>query len=259
MVTLNLENTAWDFKDCPPEVALLPLVCMEPHGPHLPIGTDGLIMSAIARGVAERMSRSTYLLPVWPLGTSGAHLGQPGCVSLEYQTLWAVVRDVALSLHAHQIRHVVVLNNHGSPLTTTTRPQGNAVVKTAVRQLNYETQGLSAIWVQPFAAARAAFFEIFAAAESDLHAGEIETSLMLHLAPDLVRAGAPDSVPASPPGYLDAIPFQRLSPAGVWGRASLASAKKGGVAFAAAVGATVDYIEQTFAALHGETQTRSVG
>lgn len=252
MVIMDLEHTAWDFKAARPEVALVPLACLEPHGPHLPVGADGLIISAIARRVAERMGRATFLLPVWPLGTSGPHFGRPGCVSLEYQTLWAVVRDVVLSLHAHGIHRVAVLNNHGSPVTTTTRPLGNAVVKTAVRQLNYETPGLRTIWVQPFAAARTAFFEIFDAAASDLHAGEIETSILLHLAPDLVRAGAPDAVPAGPHAYLDAVPFHRVSPTGVWGRASLASAEKGSRALDAAVDATVDYIEGTLAALQGE-------
>lgn len=249
MVPLTLENTAWDFKATSPEIALVPLACLEPHGDHLPIGTDGLIISAIARGVAERLEMPTFLLPVWPLGASGPHFGQPGAVSLEHDTLWAVVRDVVGSLFAHSIHKVVVINNHGSPKTTTTMPLGNFIVKTAVRQLNYETPGLKTIWVQPFAAARAAFFEIFVSAGEDVHAGEVETSILQHLAPDLVHSADASAVPQQPPAYLDFVPFRQISPSGVWGRASQASAGKGRRALEAAVIATVDYIERTFDAL----------
>lgn len=246
---LTLENTAWDFKAAPPEVALLPLAALEPHGPHLPIGADGLIVSTIARLVAERLSSPTYLLPVWPLGISAPHWGEPGAVSLEHETLWAVVRDTVESLVAHNIRKVAVLNNHGSAMGTTVVPIGNVIVKTAVRQLNYETQGLHAIWVQPFAAARPAFSEIFGSASSDLHAGEVETSILMHLSRNLVRSGGVDAVPEHALAYLDFRPFAQLSPSGVWGRPSQASAEKGRRALEAAVSATVDYIERTLATL----------
>lgn len=246
---LTLENTAWDLRAARPELAILPLACLEPHGPHLPISTDAIIVGEIARCVAERLPAAAWLLPVWPLGTSGPLFGTAGTVSLEFDTLWAVVRDVAVSLHAHGIHRVVVLNDHGSPRTTTSRPAGNFIVKTAVRQLNYEEPGLAAIWVQPFAAARSELLEIFESATDDVHAGEIETSLLLYLAPEQVRAGARDAVPSHPPAYLDFAPLGRLSPSGVWGRPSLATADKGRRALDAAVGATVRYIGTTFAAL----------
>jgi creatinine amidohydrolase len=218
MVILDLEHTAWDFRATRPEVALVPLACLEPHGAHLPVGTDALIMSAIARRVADRLSRPAFLLPVWPLGTSGEHLGQPGCVSLEYDTLWAVVGDLVRSLHAHGIRDVVVLNNLGSPMGNTVLPFGNAIVKTAVRQLNYETPGLQAIWVQPFAASRSALLEVFAAAGSGLDARDVKASILRHLAPNLVSGGVGDD-------------------------------EKGRLAMEAAVAATADYVERTLAAL----------
>ena len=248
-MVMTLENTAWDFRASPPDMALVPLACLEPHGPHLPIGTDSLIVSTIARLVSPRLRGRIYLLPVWPLGISAHHWGEPGAVSLEHETLWAVVRDIAESLVAHGIRKVAVLNNHGSPMGTTTVPIGNSIVKTAVRQLNYETPGLHAIWVQPFAVARPALTEIFASAAGDLHAGEIETSIVLHLSQSLVRPGGIDAVPSHPLAYLEFLPLGRLSPSGIWGRPSNATAEKGRQALEAAVSATVDYIERTFDAL----------
>lgn len=220
MPTLTIENTAWEFAAGRPEVALVPLASCQPHGPHLPIGTDALIMSTIARRVADRLGRTAFLLPVWPLGTSGEHLGEPGCVSLEYRTLWAVVEDLVRSLYAHGIHRVAVLNNLGSPTGTTVRPTGNPIVKTAVRQLNYETPGLQAIWVQPFAASRAALSEIFASAGSDLDASFVKASILRHVAPDLGQAG-------------------------------IADAERGRLALEAAVTATLEYVERTLAALEG--------
>ncbi len=246
---LTVENTTWDLRAARPDLAILPLACLEPHGAHLPIATDAIIVGEIGRRVAESLPPAVWLLPVWPLGTSGQLYGTAGTLSLEFETLWAVVRDVAVSLHAHGIHRVVVLNDHGSPRTTTSRPDGNFIVKTAVRQLNYEEPGLTAIWLQPFAAARPEFTEIFESATDDVHAGEIETSLLLHLAPEQVRDGARDAVPQHPPTFLDFAPLGRLSPSGVWGRPSLATADKGRRALDAAVSATVSYIRTTFTAL----------
>lgn len=240
-------NTAWDFKAEPPEVALLPLACFEPHGPHLPLGSDVLLMDAIARRVAERLKARTFLLPTWPLGTSGHHARQPGVVYLDFETLWAVVRDAVTALYEHGIPRVVVLNNHGSALTTTSRPLGNFIVKTAVRQLNYEIPGLTAIWVQPFAAARQALSALFSSACEEVHAGAVETSILMHLLPEHVGPLPPDYVPEVSPAYLDFTPFHNLAPGGVWGRPSEAAAEKGAQALEAVVEATVAYIERTFA------------
>ncbi len=246
---LTWQNTAWDFKDHPPRIAVVPLACTEPHGIHLPVGTDRIIVGEIARRTADRLDASTVLLPTWTLGSSGDHVGEAGAVYLKFETLWAVVRDVVTALHEHGIHQVAVINNHGSAMTGTARPMGNFIVKTAVRQLNYETPGLTAIWVQPFSAARSALKEILPSAASELHAGALETSLLLHLAPDLVGTTPPDYVPSVSPSYLHFAPFSKLAPTGIWGRPSEASAEAGARALDLIVRATVDYINTTFAQL----------
>ncbi len=240
---LTPENTAPEFGQARPEVAILPLAQHEPHGPHLPVGTDEVIVGALAARIAGRLEARVFLLPVWPVGTSGPHRGQRGTVSVEAPTLWAVVADIAGSLEAHGIRRLVVINGHGLPSGSPTRPWGNPVVKTAVRQLNYEHPAFTAIWLQPFALAGPALRDLFPA--GDLHAGDLETSVLLYLAPELVRGQAQDSVPAQPPSYLEFAPFVSLSPTGVWGYPSRASAEKGRLAVEAAVNASVEYINRT--------------
>ncbi|MEW5721204.1 MAG: creatininase family protein [Chloroflexota bacterium] len=243
---LTWQNTAWEYKAHPPQIAILPLACLEPHGSHLPIGTDRIIIGEIARRVAERLDAPTMLLPTWSLGTSGHHAGKVGAIYLKFETLWAVVRDVATSLREHGVHQVAVINNHGSAMTGATRPIGNFIVKTAVRQLNYETPGLTAIWVQPFAAGRAELAELFPSARSEVHAGAVETSLLLHLARDLVGTVPADHVPLFTPNYLDFAPFDKIAPSGIWGKPGEASAEKGARALDLIVQATAGYIETTF-------------
>jgi creatinine amidohydrolase len=243
---LTWQNTAWEYKAHPPQIAILPLACLEPHGSHLPIGTDRIIIGEIARRVAERLDTLTMLLPTWSIGTSGHHAGEVGAIYLKFETLWAVVRDVVTSLHEHGVHQVAIINNHGSAMTGTTRPIGNFIVKTAVRQLNYETPGLTAIWVQPFAAARAELANLFPSAGSEVHAGAVETSLMMHLAPDLASTAQTDYIPAVAPSYLDFAPFDKIAPSGIWGKPSETSAEKSARALALIVQATSSYIETTF-------------
>ncbi len=245
-MTLTWHHTAWDFKAAPPALALLPLAGVEPHGPHLPVGGDAILMGDIARQVAEALDEPTFLLPTWPIGTAQHHAGQPGVLSLGFDTLWAVVRDVVLSLHQRGLSRIVVLNNHGSAFTTTARPFGNFIVKTAVRQLNYEHPGLTVIWVQPFAAGRDALAELFPSATQEVHAGAVETSMLMHLAPELIDERPDDHVPSADPIVLDSVPFAKVAPTGVWGRPREASAEKGELALRAVVDATTDYIRRTF-------------
>ena len=147
------------------------------------------------------------------------------------------------------IRKVAVLNNLGGLTETSVQPRGNFIVKTAVRQLNYAHPELDAVWVQPLTAGKAELAEIFESGADDIHAGEVETSLMLALRPDLVQGGAADVVPTVPRNFLDWAPFERLAPGGVWGRPSLASAEKGERALDAAARGTVRYITESFDAL----------
>ncbi|MCX6083265.1 MAG: creatininase family protein [Chloroflexi bacterium] len=246
---LTSKDSAWDFKENPPHVAILPLACLEPHGTHLPVGTDQFIVTEIAQQAAELLSFQTFLLPTWPLGLSMQHTGQAGTFSLGFETLWAVVRDIVLALHEHDIHHVAIINNHGSPTTSTARPIGNFIVKTAVRQLNYETPGLTAIWVQPFSAGREALKELFSSADQDIHAGAIETSILMHLTPVLVGPLPHDHAPEFRSVWMDNTHSFPIAPDEIWGKPGESTAEKGKQALDAVVNATVEYIEHSFTQL----------
>jgi creatinine amidohydrolase/Fe(II)-dependent formamide hydrolase-like protein len=83
----------------------------------------------------------------------------------------------------------------------------------------------------------------------DLHAGAGETSEMLALRPELVGDERPDCQPPYTREFLDYVPARRLTPTGVWGKASEASAESGRPQIEQTVRAIVAYVRDTFAAL----------
>ncbi|NLE76854.1 MAG: creatininase family protein [Chloroflexi bacterium] len=246
---LDYQNTSFEVRDAKPDIALLPVGATERCGSHLPVGASTFILDHLARRVGEQLRGTVYLLPTLPLGTSITHEGTAGTVALHWDTLMAVVTDLVESLLAQGIRRVVVINSLGGANETTVTPRENYIVKTAVRQLNYDHPDLDCLWVQPFTVAGAELRQIMGSAQEDVHAGELATSLLLHLHPDWVRGLGEDWVPDVSKAYLDWVPFDAVCPGGVWGRPSLATAEKGARALEAAVARTVHYIEESFAHL----------
>lgn len=249
MKLYDWHNTSWDLRGDPPTMALLPIGAVEQFGPHLPVGTQNIILDAIARRVGARLAGTTYLLPTLPLGLSMPHKEHAGTVWLSWRTLMAVVTDLAESLLLVDIHRLAVLVGLGGAACTTVMPREHDVVKTAVRRLNYDHPDLDAVWVQPLTVAEPALDTLFESPKEDVHAGEVITSLMLHLHPELVGPHRIDHVPAKGAQYAQALSFRALCPEGVWGHPSRASAELGARALEAAVTGTVSYIDECFTEL----------
>jgi creatinine amidohydrolase len=243
---LNARSTTFEVERGAPRIGLLPVAAVEPHGPHLPVGTDLLIVESIARQVARLLGPDAYLLPTIPFGNSTHLRGVAGTADLSPDALRRVIQDVAVALHETGIHQVAVIGGPGLASGTTVIPFGNFIVKAAVRQLNHEYPGLDAIWVQPLAAAARGLASVFESIADDVHAGEVETSLVMALAPESVGEPPVDQVPPVGRDFVDMVPFSRLAPGGVWGRPGLASRDKGDAALAAAARATAAYISESF-------------
>jgi creatinine amidohydrolase len=156
------------------EVAVLPWGATEPHNLHLPYGTDIVEAEAIA-GEAARVAvsrgASILVLPAVPFGVNTGQLDLPGTVNMNPSTQLAVLRDVADSLSRQKVPKLVILNSHG----------GNDF-RWMIRELSPHSS-LFICTVNWYTCVDAsAFFT----APGD-HAGEMETGLMMHIAPDLVR------------------------------------------------------------------------
>lgn len=163
--------------DAPPTVAVLPWGATEAHNFHLPHGTDIYEAEAVAeeaaRLAADRGTRG-IVLPAIPFGNNAQQQDQIATIHLSAATALAILRDVVASLSRQGLARLVILNGHG----------GNEF-KPFVRDLMLEFP--VTILVVDFWKIRPDILEQIFADPGD-HAGELETSLMLHLRPDLVAA-----------------------------------------------------------------------
>jgi creatinine amidohydrolase len=203
---VELASRAWPELDPDARpVLVLPLGATEQHGPHLPLDTDTVIAAAACEAAAAGRP-DVVAAPVLPYGSSGEHAGFPGTLSLGQEALERVVIELVRSAAAH-FGAVVLASWHGGnaePLRRATallRGEGHVVGR----------------WEPSIRG-------------GDAHAGRVETSLMLAIAPGRVRAERP--VGASEP-LADLLPVLRergvgaVSPTGVLGDARGASAEEG--------------------------------
>ena len=169
-----LNEITWkSARDLRCDVALLPWGATEAHNFHLPYSTDTIEterVAALAAGMAWEQGARVVVLPAVPFGVNTGQLDIPLCVNLNPSTQQLVLRDVAQSLAGQGVPKLVILNGHG----------GNDF-----RQMIRELAPQVSIFL-----CTVNWYQVVDASEffSDLgdHAGEMETSMMLHLAPDLV-------------------------------------------------------------------------
>jgi creatinine amidohydrolase len=210
---LDHRNSSAEIDAAAPAVAVLGIGAIEQHSGHLPLATDWYSVAEMSRRLAEALG--ALLIMPWPFSMSECHGPAAGTVWLRPETLAAVVRDLVLSLRDQGIRQIVIVNGHG----------GNFVLESVIRELNLAYDDL-VVLLYPFEGGLG-FAHLYEHGDVDSHAGEVETSVMLALRPDLVRAERDDCVPCLGRGYLDYMYMDRISPAGVTGIASAGTAEKG--------------------------------
>ncbi|MCR9257314.1 MAG: creatininase family protein [Alphaproteobacteria bacterium] len=219
-------------------VAILPLGALEQHGPHLPLGTDHVIAEALATTACEKATADApglalYLLPTEIVGHSPEHESFPGTVSEPADALMARWHRIGSAVARTGIRRILMINAHGG------QPQIMDLAGRALRR-DHGLMAVGTSWPDlgmPDG--------LFPAEELryGLHGGQIETALMLALAPDLVhldkaadfanaeaaRTGSTGGAPligALGPGTL-AWMAEDLNPAGVTGNAAAATRDQG--------------------------------
>ena len=161
---------AWTEIDNP--IVVIPVGSCEQHGPHLPLDTDTIVATELAHDLVARRDDSVVGPPI-AVSASGEHQGFPGTLSIGTEMMAGVVIELARS--ADWARGVVFVNGHGGNVTAMQR---------AADVFEQERREVLIWWPH--------------LPDGDPHAGHTETSLMLALAPDLVRvdAAAPGPIPA---------------------------------------------------------------
>ncbi len=172
-------------------VALIPLAAMETHGPHLPIATDGLIVEGIIDRASELDTTETpiYRLPSLWLGASGEHAARAGTLSIEPELLIAQTVSIGEGLVRRGMHRVLLFNAHGGNI---------AAANIAVLKIRTKSDMLaaSAHWLD-FGLPEALIPP--ALVEEDVHGGWVETSVILHLAPEFFKKDTASANSPSPP------------------------------------------------------------
>jgi len=226
--------TADDFERIDPDrtVALLPVGAIEQHGPHLPLATDTLIAEGIARLAMQAMPDivTVLMLPTQAVGDSLEHMDYAGTLSHQAETLIASWIEIGASIDDAGVGKLMIFNAHGG------QPQ---IVDIVAKRLRADLGML---------VGRASYFGFDlpeGVIDADelaygIHGGDLETSMMLHLHPDLVRR---DKLADFPNEMRELAKTRRrmghkgrsgiawlaqdLNPDGVTGNAAAATADKG--------------------------------
>lgn len=184
MTKYRLEQMTWpDVAEAVRQrrVVLQPLAAIEQHGPHLPVDTDNLIVASLCDAAGRAHPDEFVVAPTIPYGFNDHNMEFPGTVSIRPSVLLDYLFDVGHSFASAGFTRMVVVNGHGS---------NDTIAELAVRRVTNETPAMASL-TSSFALAKAVVD-----AEPDLrtspmggvaHACEFETSMYLHLAPDLVR------------------------------------------------------------------------
>jgi creatinine amidohydrolase len=196
------------------QTAILPIGSLEQHGEHLPISTDSVIIDYISTKVASEIQ--AFKLPVISYGISYEHKPMFN-LSLQSSTLLAVLSDICCSLLEHGMKTVVILNGH----------HGNAGI------LQYVSQTMTEEILRDSNIYNLNYWQLMS--DQFDHAGKVETSLLLAIAPNLVQMekARPNTnqLQKSKMAYaaFGNAPgsFLRLTGNGVWGDPSGASVGKG--------------------------------
>lgn len=213
-------------------IAVLPVAAVEQHGPHLPVATDLTIAEGQVSRVLELLPEDlpATFLPVQAVGKSDEHLSFPGTLTLTWETVTRAWIEIGDSVARAGVRKLVLINSHG----------GNVPVLDIVARELRQRHGMLAVatnWLrfgQPDGLYPEEEFTY------GIHGGAVETSLMLHLRPDLVRMEHARNFPSAQQRYLRDFLHLRghgkaqygwqtedLNSDGALGNAGLASADKG--------------------------------
>lgn len=224
-------------------IGLIPVGATEQHGPNLALSTDYRVAHAFSQRLARRLHPRAVVAPPIPFGLSYHHMGFPGTMTLSPETFMAVCVDTAKSLKRNGINHVLFVNGHNG---------NTAILNVVTTKLVYD-ENVQAATSFYFGQA-ADKVKQHAKTVRYGHACEIESSVVLALAPELVRTAALEAGAMIDTRLKYAfnnqafalqvpVPFHEQTENGAFGDARLADAEIGNDIIETALDRTVDFVE----------------
>ncbi len=195
---------------------IIPFGSLEAHGPHLPLGADTIQVMAVAGLVSERMK--IPLAPAIPYGVCVSTRDHPGTVSIGTGTLKSLLEDLVRSFRDQGIGTFVIISGHAGS-------SHMAVLRDAGEDLLRELPDIRIVLISEYDLIRESGSDLLDTAE-DRHAGELETSRVMHIDHRLVKGSAGEEYPSFPPHLLvrDKV---AAWPGSVWGNPGAADPEKG--------------------------------
>lgn len=158
---------------------ILPIAATEQHGPHLPLATDRMIAEHFCKSLNARRPGDQLILPVVSVGCSEHHTDFAGSLSVRHTTFLSQLMDVAGCVVKYGFKNLLILNSHGG---------NQAIGQTFVEVFGYRHSDCRVALATWWRIALPALKEISETGPGGAgHAGELETSLMLLISPELVR------------------------------------------------------------------------
>ena len=210
---------------------VLPIAATEQHGAHLPLATDRMIGEHFTEQLHQHVPDHVLILPAVAVGCSDHHMDFSGTLTLNHQAFSYQVEQIIQSVIHHGFTNIIILNSHGG---------NQGIGQVIVERIGYKYPECEIIMTSWWQIAREALLEITETGFGGVgHAGEFETSLMMLIAPGLVRnekigkgANEPyfkwadgDLLNGSAASYYRTM--KQLTPNGVFGDPRAASADKG--------------------------------
>jgi creatinine amidohydrolase len=196
--------------------AILPVGSFEQHGSYLPLITDTVIACAISKELVS--AYGVFMVPPVTVSCSHEHSAWRATVSISSSTLYAIVDDVYRSITAAGYESLIIVNAHG----------GNYALSNIVQEGSSQGKSIALFpakddWKEARRAGSLATSD-----HEDMHAGELETSILLYASPEFVKAGYESADwTAGDRRDLLTIGMRGYTESGVIGRPSLATAEKG--------------------------------
>ncbi len=216
---------------------VFPFGTIEEHGSHLPLNTDSMIIQESLYLAAKK--RKFFLAPITHYGVCTSTKDHPGTISISAETLRRLTSDLITESYKKGLRNFLLISGHGGSLHMSALKESAEVLVEQLRDIKMAVfspydllyKGLAGIVETP----------------NDSHAGELETSMILHLSPELVKGRAAAEYPQIPKPFIvrDKIKYWR---GGVWGDPQKATVKKGEKAIniiAERIISVIDEIEKT--------------
>jgi len=211
----------------------LPYGTLEAHGRHLPLDTDTITICRVLEEAAKE--RDFFIAPPIHYGVCTSTGQHPGSIGITPPTLRRITTDITTDAFNRGLRNILLISGHAGGAHM-------AAIKESAELLASATPGLTiaalsiydVVWDE---------LEELAETENDSHAGEMETSIILHLAPELVKGRSVEEYPSFTKPFIVADKVSRW-PGAVWGNPAKATAEKGRLLFQAMVRSTLDILKK---------------